>query len=161
MSSAFAREPDDLPRENPPEHVVSHHPNFVTSRGMKLIERTLAELDGKIAACEDEAELAWLRRDQRYWSARHANAQVVDSPEAPEEVAFGTRVTFRRDGGTPESVELVGEDEADPAAGKLSWVSPLAHAMMGAMPGEVVELETRTPAMAIEIVAVEPLRRLN
>ena len=161
MSSAFVREPDDLPRESPPERVVSHHPNFVTSRGMKLIERTLAELDGQIAACEDEAELAWLRRDQRYWSARRASAQVVDAPEAPEQVAFGTRVTFRRDGGKPESVELVGEDEADPAAGKLSWVSPLAHAMMGAMPGEMVELETRTPAIEIEIMAVEPLRRLN
>ena len=161
MSSAFVRELDDLPRESPPERVVSHHPNFVTSRGMKLIERTLAELDGKIATCDDEAELAWLRRDQRYWCTRHANAQVVEPPEAPEEVAFGTRVTFRRDGGKPESVELVGEDEADPAAGKLSWVSPLAHAMTGAMPGEVVTLETRSPAIEIEVLAVEPLRLLN
>ena len=161
MSSAFVREPDDLPPESPPERVVSHHPNFVTSRGLKMMERTLAELDGKIAACDDEAELAWLRRDQRYWSARHASAQVVESPEAPEEVAFGTRVTFRRDGGEPESVELVGEDESDPAAGKLSWVAPMARAMMGAMPGEVVELETRTPPSEIEILAVEPIRRLN
>lgn len=161
MSSAFVREPDDLPPESPPERVVSHHPNFVTSRGLKMIERTLAELDAKIAACADEAELAWLRRDQRYWSARHASAQVVDSPDAPQEVAFGTRVTFRRDGGKPESAELVGEDEADPAAGKLSWVAPVARAMMGAMPGEVVEVETRTPPIEIEVLAVEPIRRLN
>lgn len=161
MSSAFVREPGDLPPQGPPERLVSHHPNFVTSRGMKMIERTLAELDSKIAGCDDEAELAWLRRDQRYWSARHANAQVVESPEAPDEVAFGTRVTFRRDGGKLESVELVGEDEADPTAGKLSWVAPLAQAMIGAMPGETVELETRTPAIEIEIVAVEPIRRLN
>lgn len=81
--------------------------------------------------------------------------------EAPEEVAFGTRVTFRREGGKSESVELVGEDEADPAAGKLSWVSPLAQAMIGALPGEVVELETRTPTVEIQILSVEPLRRLN
>lgn len=161
MSSAFVREPDDLPPESPPERIVSHHPNFVTSRGLKLIERTLAELDGQIAACEDEAQLAWLRRDLRYWSQRHASAQVMESPDAPEEVAFGTRVTFRRDGGAPETVELVGEDEADPAAGKLSWVAPLARAMMGALPGEAVELETRTPASEIEILSVEAIRLLN
>lgn len=161
MSNAFEREPDDLPPESPPERVVSQHPNFVTSRGLKLIERTLAELDGRIGGCEDEAELAWLRRDLRYWSARHASAQVIESPDAPEEVAFGTRVTFRREGGEPETIELVGEDEADPSGGKLSWVCPLAHAMMGAMPGETVELEARGAAVEIEILAVEPIRLLN
>ncbi len=161
MSSAFVREPDDLPPESPPERVVSHHPNFVTSRGMKLIERTLAELDGKIAGCEDEAELAWLRRDQRYWSARLTSAQVVEAPDEPEEVAFGTRVTFRKDGGAPESVELVGEDESNPAEGRLSWAAPLARAMLGAAPGEIVEVETRAPPIRVEILSIEPIRRLN
>lgn len=161
MSSAFVRELDELPPESPPERVVSQHPNYVTSRGLKLIERALADLEQRIAGCEDEAQMAWLRRDQRYWAARRANAQVVESPADPDEVAFGTRVTFRKDGGAPETVELVGEDEAEPAQGRLSWVAPLARAMIGAMPGETVELETRTPAIRLEILAVEPIRLLN
>ena len=161
MSTAFVRELDELPPEAPPERVVSHHPNFVTSRGLKLIRRTLEEIDRKIAGCEDEAELAWLRRDQRYWSARHASAQVIEAPDDPEEVAFGTRVTFSKDGAKPQSIELVGEDEAEPAKGRLSWVAPLAHAMLGAIPGEVVEVETRTPPIRVEVLAVEPIRRLN
>lgn len=161
MSSAFVREVDDMPAEAPPERVVSHHPNFVTSRGLKLIRRTLDDLDAQIAACGDEAQLAWLKRDQRYWSARAGSAQVIEAPEDPEEVAFGTRVTFRRDGGKPETVELVGEDEANPAEGRLSWVCPLAHCMLGAMVGETVECESRSPAIRVEILEIEPLRRLN
>lgn len=161
MSSAFVREVDDHGPEAPPERAVSRHPNFVTSRGRKQIERTLADLESRISRCQDEAQLAWLRRDQRYWSARLATAQVIESPEQPEEVAFGTRVTFRRQGGAPETVELVGEDEADPVAGRLSYVAPLAMAMMGAMPGEVVEVEARGATVAVEILAVEPIRRLN
>lgn len=159
MSSAFVREPDDLPAESPPERPVSQHTNYVTSRGLKQIERTLRELESDIAACEDEARMAWLRRDQRYWATRLSTAQVVDSPEDPEEVAFGTRVTFRRQGGEPESVELVGEDESDPAAGRLSYVAPIARAMIGAMPGETVELEGRGAPVRLEILSVEPIRR--
>jgi transcription elongation GreA/GreB family factor len=161
MSSAFVREPDEPRTETPPERPVSTHPNFVTARGLKLIERTLAELEAKVAACADEHELAWLRRDQRYWAARRASAQVIESVDEPGEVAFGTRVSFRRDGRAPETVELVGEDEADPAAGRLSWVSPLGQAMLGAEPGDVVELAARTPPAQVEVLSVAPLRRLN
>jgi transcription elongation GreA/GreB family factor len=161
MSRAFVREQDNPGPEAPPELQVSRHPNWVTSAGLKKIQETLADLDRKIAALPDAAALAWLRRDQRYWTARQASAQVVEPPDSPREVAFGTRVTFRRDGGKPESVELVGEDEADPAAGRLSWVAPLAAAMLGAEPGEVVELATRQPPLKLEILSVEPIRRLN
>jgi transcription elongation factor GreB len=161
MNRAFVREADEYPADSPPELKVSSHVNWVTGRGLKQIEDKLAELDDRIAACADEAELAWLRRDQRYWAARHATAQVVEPPAEATEVAFATRVTFRRDGQAPETVELVGEDEADPAAGRLSWVAPMARALMGAEPGDVVELEYRTPPVEIEILSVEPIRRPN
>jgi transcription elongation GreA/GreB family factor len=133
----------------------------VTPRGLKLIEKQLADLDRRIAAGPDAGELAWLNRDRRYWAARRASAQLVEPPDAPQEVAFATRVTFRRDGGEPETVELVGEDEADPAAGRLSWVAPLAAAMMGAEPGDSVELPGRGPPSALEILAVEAIKPLN
>jgi transcription elongation factor GreB len=161
MSSAFVREPDETPAESPPERPVSTHPNFVTARGLKQIERAIADIEAKLSACEDETELGWLRRDQRYWAARRASAQVIQAADEPGEVAFGTRVSFRRDGGAVETVDLVGEDEADPAKKRLSWVSPLASAMLGAEPGEVVELATREPPVEIEILSVTPLHRLN
>ena len=161
MSAAFVREIDDMPPEPPPERLVSHHPNFVTARGLKLIRRTIDDLDAQIAACEDEAQLAWLKRDHRYWSARVGSATIAEAPEDPEEVAFGTRVTIRRDGRKVETVELVGEDEANPSEGRLSWVAPLAHCMMGAMVGETVECESRSPAIRVEILAIEPIRLLN
>jgi transcription elongation GreA/GreB family factor len=161
MSRAFVREPDDVAPDSPPELRVSAHPNWVTGRGLRMIEERIADLDRQIAACEDEAQLAWLRRDQRYWAARRATAQLVEPPESPEAAAFGTRVTFRRDGKAPESIELVGEDEADPAAGRLSWIAPLARALIGAQPGDVVELANRDPPVELEILAVEPLLRLN
>jgi transcription elongation factor GreB len=161
MSSAFVREPDEIPHESPPDRPVSHHPNFVTARGLKLIERAIAEIERQLKTCDDETELGWLRRDQRYWAARRASAQVIQAADDPGEVAFGTRVSFRRDGGAVETVDLVGEDEADPAQKRLSWVSPLATAMLGAEPGEVVELANREPPVEIEILSVTPLHRLN
>jgi transcription elongation GreA/GreB family factor len=161
MSRAFVREMDDLGPEGPPELPVSRHPNRVTPRGLKLIEKTLADLDRRIAPGPDAGELAWLNRDRRYWAARLASAQVVEPPDDPRAVAFATRVTFRRDGADPETVELVGEDEADPASGRLSWISPLAAVMMGAEPGESVELPGRHPPTELEILAVEPIKPLN
>ena len=161
MSSAFVREPDEIPTESPPERIVSHHPNFVTARGLKLIERAIADIERQLKSCDDETELGWLRRDQRYWAARRASAQVIRAADDPGEVAFATRVGFRRDGGAVESVDLVGEDEADPARKRLSWVSPLAAAMLGAEPGEVVELATREPPVEVEVLSVTPLHRLN
>jgi transcription elongation factor GreB len=159
MSRAFVKEIDDQGPEAPPELKVSPHPNRVTARGLRLIEARLAELDAKIAKGPEESELAWLRRDQRYWAQRLASAQLVEPPQEPGEVGFGTRVTFRRGGGKPESVEIVGEDEADPAAGRISWVSPLAAAMMGAEAGEVVELPGR--GVEIEVLAIGAVRTVN
>ena len=152
MSRAFVKEQDDIGPDAPPELRVSHHPNLVTPGGLKLIEDRLAELGAALAAHPDEAAAAWLRRDLRYWSARHASARVTGRPADEEEVTFGSRVTFRRSGRT-ETVEIVGEDEADPAAGRIAWVAPLAAVLIGAIPGETVALAGRE----LEIVAVEAL----
>lgn len=156
MSLAFVRE-DSIPRaEIEPDRPISAHPNLVTAHGLALIERELDRLAHALAAADDD-EVARVRllRDQRYWQARRGTAQVVHSDDTtPGEVSFGSRVRIRR-GGKVDTVEIVGEDEADPAAGKLSYVSPIAAALMGAMPGETVELEGRTPPMRIEVLAVD------
>jgi transcription elongation GreA/GreB family factor len=78
-------------------------------------------------------------------------------PEGADEVGFGARVRIVRDDGPEETIDIVGEDEADPAAGKISWASPLARALMGAAVGDRVELGERKPPVEIEVLAIAPL----
>jgi transcription elongation factor GreB len=66
-------------------------------------------------------------------------------------------VRFRRDGGEAEVIEIVGEDESDPSHGRLSWVAPLAKAMLGTRPGDRVEFSTPQKTSELEILGVEPI----
>jgi transcription elongation GreA/GreB family factor len=77
---------------------------------------------------------------------------IAPAPDAPDEVAFGTQVTIRR-GSTSTSYRIVGEDEADPPKGLLSWTSPLAGALMGARAGDMVEFGDGRPAVTVERIA--------
>ena len=155
MSRAFVREDDQVPPEAPPELKVSNLPNWVTPGGLRMIDAKIAELEAALAAGPDEAEEAWIHRDQRYWTHQRASAQLAPPlPEAADQVAFGARVTIARGDGPQETLDIVGEDEADPAAGKVSWASPLARALTGAEVGDVVELGERTPPVEIEVLAI-------
>ena len=82
--------------------------------------------------------------------ARRASAQVVKPPEAPSEAAFGTTVTIERDDGRRQTWRIVGEDEAEPAQGTLSYVSPVARALIGKRVGDVI----RAGNSDAEIVAI-------
>ena len=140
MSRAFVKETDaELPP--PPERPVSAHPNYVTAEGLAAIETELARLDTAHAAAVragDRAAIALTQRDQRYWTARRASAQVVGDPPDDGAVHFGSTVTLERAGGRQQTFRIVGEDEADPAHGTLSYVSPLARALTGKRAGDVV-----------------------
>ncbi|HEY4029529.1 MAG TPA: GreA/GreB family elongation factor [Caulobacteraceae bacterium] len=157
MSRAFVREDDQVRSEAPPELKVSNLPNWVTPHGLKMIDAKLEALEAALSAGPDEAEEAWIRRDLRYWTHQRTGAQLAPPlPKDAVEVAFGARVTFARDQGAEETVDIVGEDEADPAAGKISWASPLARVLMGAEVGEVVELGDRNPPVQIKVLAIVP-----
>jgi len=140
MSRAFVKETDaELPP--PPERPVSPHPNYVTPEGLAAIEAELARLDAAHAAAVragDRDAIALTQRDQRYWTARRASAQVVDNPPADGRVHFGSTVTLERGDGRRQTFRIVGEDEADPAHGTLSYVSPLAAALIGKGVGDTV-----------------------
>jgi transcription elongation factor GreB len=158
MSRAFVREDDQIPPEAPPELKVSNLPNWVTPRGLRMIDDKLEALEAALAAGPEEAEEAWIRRDQRYWTHQRASVQLAPPlPANPRTVAFGARITIARGDGPEETIDIVGEDEADPAAGRVSWASPLARALMGAEIGEVVELGERDPPVEIEILAIAPI----
>lgn len=158
MSRAFVREDDQVQPDAPPELKVSNLPNWVTPEGLQMIDAKLEALEAALAAGPDEAEEAWIRRDQRYWTHQRASAQLAPPlPRNPEAVAFGARVTIVRGEGPKETIDIVGEDEADPAAGKISWASPLARALAGAQVGDVVELGDRQPPVEIEVLAIGPI----
>ena len=145
MSKAFTKEPetgdvyDDLP-----DRPVSPH-NLVTPKGLEMIEAELARLHLEHAAAHeanDRALLAKTNRDLRYWTSRRATAQVMEPPKNAKEVHFGSTVTILREDGRRQTYRLVGEDEADPSQGTLSYVSPVAQALIGKQVGDVAEAGT-------------------
>ncbi len=142
MSRAFTKEgagSDAVDRL--PDRPISPHRNLVTAEGLAALEAAATQAEHRLedarARGDDEAA-ALAARDLRYFSARRASAEVVAAPEAPDEVRFGARVTIRRADGREQTFRIVGEDEADPAAGTLSHVSPLARALAGREAGDVV-----------------------
>ena len=139
MSRAFVKETDGDDPGDLPERRISPHPNLVTARGLRLIESELERLEADYAAArsaEDRAAIARLSRDLRYWSARRESAQRAPAAE-PGIVCFGARVTFADERGRRRTYRLVGEDEADPAAGRVSWFAPIARALAGRRVGDV------------------------
>ena len=79
-------------------------------------------------------------RDLRYWTARRSTAVVAPEPHDNSVVRFGHTVTIVRDDGREQTFGIVGEDEADPARGTISHVSPLARALFGKGVGDVVSV---------------------
>jgi len=153
MSRAFVRESDADPGSLP-ERPVSAHPNFVTPRGLALIETQVRELEAQRQAARagDDAPLrARIERDLRYWSARRASARVVHAAAATDRVRFGMRVTLRLSTGLSQGFQLVGEHEADAAEGRVSWVAPFAQSLLGREVGESVPFQ----GGEAEIVSIE------
>jgi len=142
MSKAFTKESDDDGVTELPEREISSFPNLVTAEGLALID---AAIDSHSAAHADvlsrngKEAAGRAARELRYWTARRNSAQSQPAPIEPDEVAFGSMVEIERQDGRRQSFRIVGEDEADPSRGLLSWVSPLARAMMGKGVGEEIE----------------------
>ena len=158
MSVAFTREEDlEATAADLPDRPISPHPNLVTASGLAQIERELAEAKAAYAAAQakgsieaDRTAMARATRDLRYWSARRANAQLVET-EPDGTVRFGGSVTIEREDGRTQTWAIVGEDEADPAKGSVSHVSPLARALVGKRVGD----EAVVNGQEVEVVAVD------
>ena len=149
MSVAFRREGDDEHLEPKFEIPLPPGQNLVTARGKALIDARVAELEAEVAAAAPERVEA-LKRDLRYWQTRQVTAELVPAPSG-ETVEIGTTVKFRQNGKLRE-LTIVGDDEADPAAGRVSFASPLARALMRAEEGELVDWAGKEAA--IEVVAI-------
>jgi len=158
MSVAFTREEDlEATAADLADRPISPHPNLVTPEGLAAIEAELASARAAYTAAQvqgsiesDRTAMARATRDLRYWSARRASAQLVAPTEDDGVVRFGGSVSIERDDGRAQTWRIVGEDEADPAAGSVSHVSPLARAVIGKRVGD----EVTVAGQSAEIVAV-------
>jgi transcription elongation GreA/GreB family factor len=158
MSVAFTREEDyEATAADLPDRPISPHPNLVTPEGLAQLDAALASAKAAYAAAQaagdvksDRTAMARATRDLRYYGARRASAQLVQAPAAPDRVAFGTAVTLARDDGRVQTFRIVGEDEAEPAKGSISYISPLASALLGRELGEAVVVA----GAEIEVVAI-------
>jgi transcription elongation factor GreB len=164
MSRAFTKEStDDLVAGELPERPLSAHANYVTPLGLEQLQaraRELQERHEKLAGESADDSLAKqklreVERDQRYLKAQLERAVVVDPAGQPrDEVHFGATVKMLDEDGKELNFTIVGDDEADVAAGKISWASPLAKAMMGARAGDTVKWRRPAGEADIEIVGI-------
>ncbi|ALN61825.1 prokaryotic transcription elongation factor, GreA/GreB, C-terminal domain protein [Lysobacter antibioticus] len=144
-----------------PELPISEHPNYVTPRGMALLRtrlddagRRLGEIDANAVGARLEA--AYIERELRWLQARILGAITIAPERQPSElIAFGARVEVVDDDGCEYRYRIVGEDEADPELGLISWVSPLARALHGARVGDSVVWKRPAGDLAIEVLAID------
>jgi transcription elongation GreA/GreB family factor len=145
MAVAFTREEDyESQAAHLPDRPVSPNPNLVTASGLAAIEAQLTAARAAYGAAQtqggvssDRTAMARATRDLRYWSARRASAQLTEPETMGEVVQFGRTVTLERVDGRRQTFRIVGEDEADPGKGSVSYVSPLASALLGKTAGEI------------------------
>ena len=157
MSVAFIKEPEGGEAfEDLPDRPVSPHTNFVTRAGLAQIEAEVARLEREASGLDlgEKAENARVARDLRFWSSRKNSAQLVAHVDG-DTVHFGATVTVVREDEsgkeTRQTFRIVGEDEADPHKGTISYVAPLARAITGKGVGDVVEVNGHE----VEVAAIE------
>jgi transcription elongation GreA/GreB family factor len=153
MSVAFRREGDDEHLEPKFELPIPPGPNRVTARGLALTRTKVEALEAAVTAEPDEEKRKKLQRDLRYWRTRLASAELMPVPTG-DVVTFGTRVTYRLNG-QEKRIAIVGDDEADPAEGRIAFSAPLARAIMDAEVQESVDFGNRPDA--IMILDIEPI----
>ena len=164
MSRGFVKE-DDLEHAGTdlPERPISAQINYVTPNGLKQLQQQALALDqarAMLITQKDDAnavqKLAMVDRDLRYVSARLEQAELVEpSIETRNKVLFGATVKIEDENGDIHIVTIVGEDEADIAQHKVSWVSPLAKALIGHQVADTVVWKRPAGDLNLEIIDIK------
>jgi transcription elongation factor GreB len=171
MSRAFVKESDGGAQEPLPPRRISEFPNHVTPAGLEQLKTELGRLNGRrpelLAQGDDppaQEELRRIDRDLAYIGARISSALLVDPGTQPrDEVAFGATVTVKQAAGSvaapaaSQAYSIVGEDEADADARKVSYVSPLARALLGARIGQTVAWKRPIGDLLLTVERIEYL----
>ena len=159
MSVAFVKEEsaETAAETLLPDRPVSPHPNLVTEAGLEGLKAEMERArlaheatQGIDDINERRRQAAGPMRDMRYYAARLRSAQLMPAAVSTETVGFGSTVTFERDDGRVETYRIVGEDEADPKAGTLSYTAPVARLLQGKSVGDSVAIGKQ----ALEIVRI-------
>lgn len=178
MSKAFTKETDSTGEPpDEPEAIPAHVKNYMTPHGFAVLQEELRRLMREerpkvvetvawAASNGDRSEngdyiygkkrLREIDRRVRYLTKRLETAEVVD-PERQKgltQVFFGATVTYGRADGTKQTLSIVGVDEASLAEGKISWISPVAKALIKARVGDRVELHTPAGTESIEVLSI-------
>ncbi|MBC7519598.1 MAG: transcription elongation factor GreA [Sandarakinorhabdus sp.] len=159
MSVAFTKESDaEAVAADLPDRPIPAHANLVTAAGLAQIDTELAAARTAYDAARssdaisaDRSAMARATRDLRYWSARRASAQLIEGRRADGAIGFGSSFDIERADGRIQHWRIVGDDEADPANGSVSYVSPLARAVIGKRAGDTALLA----GQEVEITAVD------
>lgn len=161
MSRAFVKESDSEAADSLPERPQSPHTNYVTPAGLSRLQQAVRELMERKARLAGEADMSaqqqikQVERDLRYFEERVERAVLVEPASQPDErVHFGATVELLDGQGLKTRFTIVGEDEADAAEGKVSWVSPLANALMDAQVGDMVTWKRPAGDKELEILAI-------
>lgn len=161
MSRAFVKELDEQDDSAGPARPQSQHVNYVTPRGLQLLQDKVRELTAARDALSGREDLSSqqssrdLARDLAYFNERVKRAVLVEPDRQPvDRVHFGAAVKVEDAGGERLSFIIVGEDEADAAAGRISWVSPLATALMNARVGDLVTWRRPAGDKELEVLAI-------
>jgi transcription elongation factor GreB len=179
MSKAFTKETDNDDEEpEQPSSFTDDLKNYVTPEGYKDLQDELRQLLKEerpkvvetvrwAAGNGDRSEngdyiygkrrLREIDRRMRYLTKRIESAEVVDQKLQKNltQIFFGATVTYREANGTEKTVKIVGIDEADLTKDKISWISPVARALLKAAVGDTVELKTPALTETLKIIAIK------
>jgi transcription elongation factor GreB len=155
MSKAFTRESDDSGEEQMPPFRTQLPPgskNYITKQGADRLKRDLDELLEK-----KQAGTAGPEQQKNEWAIKKLQQAlksviVAEPPADQDKIAFGATVVIRHDDSEEETYHIVGVEEARPELGSISWISPLARALLSRRAGDTVRF--RTPAGETELAIV-------
>lgn len=178
MNKAFTKETDGEDEELDAEEALpANIKNYMTPAGFAALQNELrilqrearpkiVEIVSWAAGNGDRSEngdyiygkkrLREIDRRIRYIVKRLESAEVVDPErqQSLEQVFFGATVTYVGLDDKELTVKLVGVDQADIKQGKISWISPLAKALMKSRAGDVVEFKAPGGIETIEVIKV-------
>lgn len=166
MSKAFTKETDEGPFEElvpePKDLLPAGVRNYVTPEGAEALRAELKRLEEEVRPAitgqdpESKKKLAAVDRRLRFLQERVGHMEVVD-PDTQERdsVRFGARVAVADENGDERVYKIVGVDESDPSQGKISWISPIAKALISARVGDVVSIELPDGDVELEVLEID------